>query len=311
MITTVTLNTSVDKAYQVKEVKPGTVSRVLKCSNTAGGKGLNVAKVIKLCGEPVKATGFVGGYNGAYIEAMLKQQEVPSQFVKIKGESRSCINILAEDGSVTEFLEPGVPVEAAEMETFLEEFAALAAESEVITISGSAPQGVPTTIYQTLIQIAGEQGKKVILDTSGEYLKAGVKARPYMIKPNSDEIEQLLGTAAPDKESIISAAIQLHQTGIPVVAVSLGGEGVLTASAEGVYQARPPRLEVINTVGCGDSMIAAFAVGIARNYPIKDLLRYAVSISAANALTLETGSFKTTDMEQIQPQVEIQKLKNI
>lgn len=306
MITTITLNIAIDKAYVVDELIKGEVMRVKTCSNTAGGKGLNVAKVIKLCKEEVAASGFVGGHNGAYVEELLGACDVKSRFVHTKGETRSCINVLAADGSSTEFLEPGEPVTEKDVDCFMEEFEKIVKDSDVITISGSVPAGVKTDQYARLIEKVKAAGKKVILDTSGELLKEGVKALPTMIKPNDDEIEMLLGVHASNKEEIISGAVRLHKMGIPYVVVSLGSEGAILVCKEGVYHGKPPVLDVVNTVGCGDSMTAAFAVGMARGYSVEDMLRYAVAVSAANALTIQTGSFREEDLEAILPSVEVQ-----
>lgn len=305
MITTVTLNVAVDKAYTVKELNKGQVMRVLTCSNTAGGKGLNVAKVVKLCGEKVLATGFVGGHNGAYVEDLLREKNVPSRFVHVKGETRSCINVLAEDGSSTEFLEPGEPVTEEDVAHFLKEFDDIIKESSVITISGSVPKGVPADIYCSLIEKIKSAGKKVVLDTSGRLLEEGIKACPTMIKPNDDEIEALLGVPVTNREEIISGAKKLHERGIAYVVVSLGSDGALVVSDEGIFHGKPPKIETVNTVGCGDSMTAAFAVGFARGWSIEETLRYAVAVSAANAMTMQTGSFRQEDMEAILPGVEV------
>lgn len=183
MITTVTLNVAVDKAYVVDELNKGEVMRVKTCSNTAGGKGLNVAKVARLCKEEVLATGFVGGHNGAYVEELLEGYKVKSQFVHVKGETRSCINVLAADGSSTEFLEPGEPIEPSEVDDFLLQFEEIAKKSDVVTISGSVPRGVDISIYGKLIDLVKTAGHKVILDTSGKLLEESVKACPTMIKP--------------------------------------------------------------------------------------------------------------------------------
>lgn len=311
MITTVTLNVAIDKAYVVDTVEKGTVMRVEKCTNTAGGKGLNVAKVSKLCGEDVLATGFVGGHAGAYVEELLNAQQVKNRFVHTANETRSCINILAADGSSTEFLEPGAPVTEQETEEFLRLFEELVQQSEVLTISGSAPKGVPTDIYAKMITLAASYGKKILLDTSGELLKEGIKACPTMIKPNDDEIEALLGVPVTNKEEILAGAKRLHADkaaggfGIPYVVVSLGADGALVVCDEGVFHGQPPKLETVNTVGCGDSMLAAFAVSFARGYEIQEALKYAVAVSAANALTMATGHFETADMERILPLVKI------
>lgn len=308
MILTVTLNVSVDKAYIVDSFEEGKVNRVLTCSNTAGGKGLNIAKVVKLCGEKVLATGFLGGHNGAYIEDMLNEGQVPNRFVNVKSETRSCINILAKDGSSTELLEPGAVVTEEEIAEFLEEFKILMDKSDVVTISGSVPKGVGTDIYKKLIYLCKENHKKVILDTSGELLKEGIQACPTMIKPNSDEIEALLGISIHNREEVIANAKKLQSMGIEVVVVSLGGDGALVVTKDEVLHGQPPKIDVVNTVGCGDSMVAAFAVGFQRGYTLEETLKYAIAISAANAMTMVTGHFEPEVMEEIKNSVKIMRM---
>ena len=155
--------------------------------------------------------------------------------------------------------------------------------------------------------MAKAKDKKVILDTIGDLLKEVIKANPTMIKPNSEEMESLLGISINNKDEIIKSALKLHQSGIEVV-VSLGDDGALLVSKEGIYQGRPPKIDVVNTVGCGDSMVAAFAVGFERGYSLVDSLKYAISVSAANALTNPTGSFKQEDAESIYKDIEITKI---
>ena len=295
MITTITLNVAVDKAYVIGKLTDHTVMRVNRCTNTAGGKGLNVAKVVHLCGEEVQATGFVGGFNGAYVEDMLKKQNIPSRFVHVQGETRSCINVLDEDGESTEFLEPGEPIRPEEVQEFLDQFDDIIADSSVVTISGSVPKGVDVTMYAKLIEKIKAQGKKVVLDTSGALLKESIKACPTMVKPNTDEIEDLLGIKVNNHKDLVEGAKKLHEMGIPVVVVSLGGDGAFVVSDEGVFRGQPPKIEVVNTVGCGDSMTAAFAVAFARGLSVQEALRYAIAVSAANAMTMETGSFREED----------------
>lgn len=305
MITTVTLNVAVDKAYVIDEFRKGEVMRVIKCTNTAGGKGLNVAKVAKQCGEDVLATGFVGGHAGAYVEDMLNEQNVKNAFVHTKNETRSCVNILAADGSSTEFLEPGAPVTEAEVQEFLTQFEKMVQESDVVTISGSVPKGVPMTMYQDLIAQVKAQGKSVILDTSGALLEEGIKAKPTMIKPNSDEIEMLLGISIHNREELIESGKKLQRSGIPYVVISLGGDGALVITDDHVYHGQPPKIKPVNTVGCGDSMVAAFAVGMQRGLDVEEMLRYAVSVSSANALTMATGYFEEEDRAKLYEDVNI------
>ena len=305
MITTITLNVAVDKAYVIGKLTDHTVMRVNRCTNTAGGKGLNVAKVVHLCGEDVQATGFVGGFNGAYVEDMLKKQNIPSRFVHVQGETRSCINVLDEDGGSTEFLEPGEPIRPEEVQEFLDQFDDIIADSSVVTISGSVPKGVDVTMYAKLIEKIKAKGKKVILDTSGALLKESIKACPTMVKPNTDEIEDLLGIKVNNHKDLVEGAKKLHEMGIPVVVVSLGGDGALVVSDEGIFRGQPPKIEVVNTVGCGDSMTAAFAVAFARGLSVQEALRYAIAVSAANAMTMETGSFREEDRVHNVEQVKV------
>lgn len=302
MITTVTLNVAIDKAYVIGEFKQGEVMRVLKCTNTAGGKGLNVSKVAKLCGEEVLATGFVGGHAGAYVEQMLNEEHVQNDFVHTAKETRSCINVLAEDGTSTEFLEPGEPVTEADAQEFLSRFAQIIDKSDVITISGSAPKGLPDDIYRQIIEAVKAKGKQVILDTSGKLLEEGIKAAPTMIKPNSDEISALLGVDITNRDELIANGRKLQAKGIEYVVISLGGDGALVITQDHVYHGQPPKITPVNTVGCGDSMVAAFAVGLARKYDMEECLKYAVSVSAANALTMATGHFEGEDQKRLYAQ---------
>lgn len=309
MITTVTLNVSVDKAYKIKgRVNPGTVARVLECTNTAGGKGLNVARIIDLCGEEVQAAGFAGGFNGAYVESMLKKDGILGRFTKAEGETRSCINILAEDMTSTEYLEPGEEITKEELDRFLKDFEQMVEESQVITISGSMPKGVSTDTYAKMIKMAKDKGKKVILDTSGDYLKEGIKAGPTMIKPNQEELEAILGIKITDRGQMIEAAQKIRQMGVDTVVISLGKDGAMVISSEGIFHGKPPVLDAKNPVGCGDSMVGAFAVAMKQGKSTEESLAYAIAVSAANAVNPQTGHFNENDRKQIQPKVTVDKI---
>ena len=292
MILTVTLNAAIDKRYVVEEVRTGEVNRVKECVYTPGGKGLNVSKPAAIYGAEVTATGFVGGHAGHYIEDALEPFGIKSAFYHMEAESRSCINIWDEKNQLqTEFLEPGFTVAEADFERFLEHFQGLAADADVVTISGSVPKGLDGTAYQRMVKLVREAGKPVILDTSGKLLEQGIKAVPTMIKPNLDEIRMLTGKDCTDPEEIIEAAKVLHGRGIRIVTVSLGGDGAVVVSDEGAYRARVPRIHAVNTVGCGDSMTAGFALGLSEGLSIKETLRKASAVSAAAAMREETGFF--------------------
>lgn len=184
MITTVTMNASIDKAYFMDHtIENGTVMRVARCRNSAGGKGLNVARAIKLCGEKVQATGITGGFNGQYLESMLARDGIAYHFGHMEGETRCCINILDEGYGSTEYLEPGSEISAEEEARFIEQLPEIVKDSEIVTISGSVPCGMGKDIYAKIITKLKEAGKKVILDTSGVLLQEGMKAAPTLVKP--------------------------------------------------------------------------------------------------------------------------------
>ena len=310
MILTVTLNAAIDKRYVVENFRLGEVNRVKECAYTPGGKGLNVSKPAAIAGEEVVATGFVGGHAGHYIEEALKPFGIRSEFYHLDAESRSCINIWDETNRVqTEFLEPGFTVTEEQFQGFLEKFRDLVKQADVVAMSGSVPKGLDGTAYQRMVKICREEKKKVLLDTSGTLLKEGMKAKPTMIKPNLDEIRMLTGTACESLEEMIEAAKEIHQNGVEIVAVSLGAEGSFVVCDQGIYQAKVPKIDAVNTVGCGDSMIAGFAVGFSKNISVEGSLRLASAVSAAAALREETGFFVKEDMERIFKEVKIKKIK--
>lgn len=156
--------------------------------------------------------------------------------------------------------------------------------------------------------VGGHAGKKVILDTSGKLLEMGIEAKPTMIKPNIDEIRMLTGKSCDNFQDMVDAAKQIHADGVEIVAVSLGGDGSFVVCDDGIFRARVPKIDAVNTVGCGDSMIAGFALGLSEGLSVEETLKKASAISAAAALREETGFFVKEDMEKIYPQVEIEKI---
>ena len=309
MILTVTLNAAIDKRYVVDDCRMGEVNRVKECTYVPGGKGLNVSKPASIYGAEVVATGFVGGHAGNYIEEALKPFGIKSAFYHVEGESRSCINIWDEVNHVqTEFLEPGFTLTEEDFRGFEEKFRELVKDADVVAMSGSVPKGLDGTAYPRLVRIVKEAGKPVILDTSGKLLEMGIEAKPSMIKPNIDEIRMLTGKSCDDLNEIIEAARPIHQKGVEIVAVSLGTDGSLAVSDEGVFRAVVPKIDAVNTVGCGDSMIAGFALGISEGLSLPETLRRASAISAAAAMREETGFFVMEDMERLLPQIQITKL---
>ena len=304
MITTITMNASLDKAYFMKTpIINGTVMRLDSCRTSAGGKGVNVARVAALCGADVQATGLAGGFNGQQLEALLDQDGIAHQFVHVAGETRCCINILDQEYGSTEYLEPGCKVSANEEQNFMQIYPEIIHGSDVVTISGSLPRGMKIDIYGRMVTIAKSMGKAIILDTSGEMLKQGIQSCPTVVKPNQDEIEQLFDIKIHNINDVIRYAVKIKDIGIPYVLVSLGKDGALLICEDGAFHGKPPKIEVINTVGCGDSMVGAFAVALERNYSPQEALKYAVAVATANAMSPHTGDFNPKDLEGLLGQV--------
>lgn len=310
MILTVTLNTAVDKRYMVDGVALGEVQRVREVQNTAGGKGLNVSRVAALAGQEVCAMGFVGGHSGDYFISLITEPAITPAFTKTLGETRSCVNVIdTKSGKGTEFLEPGKPVTEAETAQFLADYKANLPAADVVVLAGSMPQGLPVDFYATLVQLAKEAGKPVILDTSGAALIACASACPTMMKPNEDEIQQICKVDIASREALIAAAQSLQASGVALVAISLGKDGVLVVTDDGVYAGEIAPIEVVNTTGCGDSMVAGFAIGMASGKTLEETIAFAVTIASANALSEKTGHFKQADFDALLPTVTVRKLQ--
>ncbi len=307
MLLTVTMNAAIDKTYRLACANtPGEVLRVQSVSATPGGKGLNVSKAALALGEIVTATGFLAGHAGDWVAEQVVREGIADAFVRIPGETRTCINIVEPDGRQTEFLEPGPEVPNTALDAFLLQFERMAAEASAVTISGSVPQGVPADFYAALIALCKRFRRPVLLDTSGALLRAGADACPNVIKPNLEELGQLVGQPVPDDiPSVLAHARRLAGTGIDLVAVSLGAKGAVAAAKDGAWHVIPPAIQAVSATGSGDSFLAGLAVGIARELPWPDTLRLATAAAAANALNMETGRVRPADVQAILPRVTI------
>lgn len=303
MIVTVTPNTSIDKAYKLDEpLAIGKVQRAITTSNTAGGKGLNAARAIKAAKVDILATGFIGGYNGSYLESLLDKDGINHDFVRANIETRSCVNILDANIASTEVLEAGEEVTQKDVESLIAKISLLAKRADCITFNGSLPKGMAKDAYISLIETVRSARKPCILDTSGESLIKGAAALPTVMKPNEDELAQITGENTESLDAIIAAANKLHADGIDTVIVSLGARGAVMVCEEGAFRGTPPKIEVKNPVGAGDTVVGTFAVGMTRNETRVDSLRFALACATANCLTSKTGSFELATAREIAAQ---------
>ena len=250
MILTVTMNPSIDISYPLDELKIDTVNRVVDVTKTAGGKGLNVTRVLSEFGDSVAATGLVGGKLGEFLVEHI-DDKVTKRFFSIQGETRNCIAILHGDNQ-TEILEKGPEVLEQEGQDFLAHFKNLLDTVEVVAISGSLPAGLPVDYYASLVELANQAGKPVVLDCSGAALQAVLESphKPTVIKPNNEELSQLLGREVSEDLDELKEVLQEPLfAGIEWIIVSLGANGAFAKHGDTFYKVYIPRIQVVNPVG--------------------------------------------------------------
>ncbi len=307
MITTVTLNVAVDRQPAADALMPDNAAKVTRYNGSAGGNGINVSRVANIIGEKALAIGFADGNTGNSIEKRLCRKGIEHDLVYVFPESRPGAHESGHSGGkITE--DHRLMVRQEDFEQLSQKLLANMGKTDIVVLSGGAPEGCSSFVYNELIRLVKESGKKVILDANGDWLAEGIKAMPTMIKMNTDEVGELTGAPVNDRRALMEAARMLHNQGIDYVVVSLGRAGALVACDRGVFEGTPPEVEVINTEGCEDSMVAAFAVGFARGYTIEQSLQYALAVSSAAAMTDETDFLKISDLFQIMDSAVVRKL---
>lgn len=310
MILTVTLNASVDIRFTVKEFRRGGVFRSTDDKQSAGGKGLNVTRVLAQLGAPVLATGLLGGCNGDFIATELDARGIEHAFVRIAGNTRVCIAIL-EEGVQTEVLGRGPNVSGAELEGFFSQFRRLLPRAKIVTLSGGLPPGVPAGTYGRLIEAAKGHGVAVILDTSGAPLAAGIKAGPFAVKPNRSELETLVNRRLDGEADLARAMSEIAQSGVENVIVSLGAQGALALVQGRFYRVTVPRIKAVNPVGSGDATVAGLAWGIYQGLEVQSALALAAACGVSNAMELDTGCIDPAAVEKLITEVKVERMAGL
>ena len=313
MILTVTVNAALDVTYHVPALRPGATHRVSRVDERAGGKGINVARVLHTLGEPVVATGLVGGGTGASIRALLG--DLRHSFTDIAEPSRRT-TVIADGTEATGFWEPGPAVSAQEWRTFVAHYGSLLRVSRVAVLSGSLPPGVPVDGYAELISMARSAGVPSILDSSGEPLRAGIAARPDVVKPNAHELAMATGLAVgalPEASELAvaeaRAATDALRAGSPVAVVaSLGRHGLLASTVDGWWHALPAATLPGNPTGAGDAAVAALARGIAYRLPWAQRLADAVGLSGAAVVSPVAGAVSREDYQRLRRSATVREL---
>lgn len=306
MILTITFNPAIDKTIKVSGLKVDGVNRVDYSRSDAGGKGINVSKTIReLKGESI-ALGFIGGKNGDMIQGYLNEAGIRNDFVRVFGETRMNTKIVdTVNNTFTDINESGPAITADKVEALKSKIESYLKEDDILILSGSVSAGVGETIYKEIIELANSAKAKVILDAERKLFLEGIKAGPFMVKPNIDELETAFNKKIEGEKDLIETAKELLQFGIRYVVVSLGGEGSVVVSSDKVIKAKGMKVEVKSTVGAGDSMVGALAVALERGYDIENALKFAAATSTATVMTEGSQTGKLQDIQKIIDKIEI------
>ncbi|MBI2853176.1 MAG: 1-phosphofructokinase [Chloroflexi bacterium] len=306
MIATVTLNPSLDEDILVDGLVLDEANRWLKLRRYAGGKGINVSRAIHEQGGVTVAYGFIGGNTGRTLEILLDEEGVLFSFTPIKEETRT--NVILSDtrtAQQTRIDAPGPRISKRELERFMKKVRQLRPHPDMLVIAGSVPPGIPTSIYYDVIKEAKERGILTILDSEGQWLTEGIKAKPYLIKPNVHEAEILVGKKLPTEKAVIDAARKLLDTGIEIVVISRGKEGIIAATKDMVVKAMTPTVKVRSTVGAGDCTIAGLALKLSCGESLIEACRLGAAMGTAAVMTYGTELCRKTDVEKLLPKVKV------
>ena len=290
MIITVTLNPAIDKTVEINDFAVNTVNRVSSVRLDAGGKGINVSKVVLSLGGKSKAIGFLGGRAGNFIKSYLDEMGIENDFIVVNGETRTNLKIVDPvQHTNTDINEMGPQITAEDIQQMDDYISQLVDDKSVIVFSGSVPPNADQDIYQKWIDQAKRKGAKTILDADGELMRRGIEAGPYLIKPNIHELERLLDRKINSiEEAVECSRIIMKKYGIEIVAVSMGETGALFLNEETTLFAKGITVDVKSTVGAGDSMVAALAYAIDERYIFEKAVTLAVAAGTANVMTYGT-----------------------
>ncbi|MCW2611448.1 MAG: tagatose 6-phosphate kinase [Actinomycetota bacterium] len=304
MILCVTLNAALDVTYSVDEVRWHAGNRVAAVAQRAGGKGVNVARVLHTLGEDVLVTGLVGGDTGAQIRADVQAAGLAEAFQDVTGESRRTVAVVdAAAGDATGFWEPGPPVAPDDWARFLDRYDGLLTGARAVVLTGSLPPGLSPEVYADLVHRARKAGVPVVLDADAEALAVGVSAEPDIVKPNVDELRRATGFT--DR---LPGAEALRAQGARAVVVSAGPDGLIASTPDGRWAARPQDRVSGNPTGAGDASVAALVRGLVADTSWPERLADAVALSASAVLRPLAGDVDLAAYRRFRDTVSIEEI---
>ena len=309
-VVTLTLNPALDLSAEVDRIEPIHKLRCNAPRRDPGGGGINVARVLRRLGGGVTAVVPLGGVTGTLIETLLRHEGVPAAPVAIAGETRENIHIGERcSGRQYRFVMPGPALSPAELDAVCKALDLAHAKPDFVVASGSLPPGAPIDFYALIAARVKALGRKLILDTSGDALRAGLAEGVWLVKPNRRELAELAGKTLSDEAAWIGAAREiLAKGGAEIVALSLADKGARLITKDTVWAAHAPPIKPASTVGAGDSFVGALTWVLARGGDLPEALRHAVAAGTAALLSHGTELCHAEAVEQLAPQVVVEKL---
>jgi 1-phosphofructokinase family hexose kinase len=303
MILIVNLNLAVDHIVEVYELRAGQVQRSQSERRQAGGKGVNVARVLNALGEPSLLLGFAGGSAGELIEANLRTEGIASRLTRTGRESRTCLIIHdRKRREQTVINAPGPAICDEEFRDFETNYTRSLPRAELVVINGSLPPNLAEHTYARLIEAAHACGKRVLLDSAGASLRLALAARPFLVKINGAEAAELLDAPVTDFDGAARATRELRERGAHSAMITLGEQGATFDFGVARYRFVAPPVAAVNSVGSGDAALAGLAAGLLRGWTAQDAGALSVAAGAANALH-GAGACSREEILELQPRV--------
>jgi 1-phosphofructokinase family hexose kinase len=313
MIITVTLNAAIDKTLAVPNFRIGRRHRSTEHRTMAGGKGVNVARALKLLGQPVIATGLAGGPTGTRISEQLTEEAILSDFVRIRDESRTSTAVIDPTSGVqTEINERGPEANAIELSLFRDKLLYLAKGADICVFAGSLPRSVEPTIYAELIGELGASGVTTVVDAEGEPMQLALRAGPDLVSPNATEAEALVGHEFRDEQDNVFALYELCELGAreAIITHPEGCYALVGRDHErSLYTVRAEPLESVSAIGSGDVLLAGYLAARYARRPYEDCLRFAVACGAESTQHFGAGEVDPREVERIEDEVVVEKLE--
>lgn len=307
-VVTVTLNPALDLTGHLDTLNVGSVSLVNHSSLHAAGKGVNVAKVLSDLGAEVTVTGFLGRDNQELFCELFNKINVKDKFIRVDGATRINVKLVEKNGDVNDINFPSVTISNTDIEQFEETLFELANDHEYFVIAGSLPNGVSAQLCTHWIQKLHDAGKKVFFDSSQDALAEGINAQPWLIKPNNKELSDLVGHTLDTPEACQHAAQELANKGIENIVVSMGPEGVLWLNQNQWLRSHPPKMNIVSTVGAGDTLVSGFCWGEMQGMEKDELLRFATALSALAVSQVGVGVPSLDELDSLQQHIQLTSL---